>query len=129
PWAACEDSRPRPGHRRRRKLLDERGDVRVRRAPTPEAAHLARAVVLKRVPCSVRDQHGVAGPDSARVAVDLHPAGALEDEVDLLGRAVVVALGRLVGLERRLGEALLGSVVELADRRAGLRREGLCLVY
>ena len=54
------------------------------------------------------------------------PSGpALEDEVDLLARAVVVALGRLLGLERRLGEALHGGVVELADRRAVLRDERL----
>ena len=63
--------------------------------------------------------------DLARLAVDLEHAAALDDEVDLLRPRVVVALGRLARLERRLGEGLGGRVVELADRRAVLRRERL----
>ena len=47
------------------------------------------------------------------------------DEVDLLGRRVVVALCPLRGLERCLGERLDARVVQLADRRAVLRREGI----
>jgi len=49
----------------------------------------------------------------------------LRDEVDLLGDAVVVPLGRLLHLEGRLRKALNLRVVELADRRAVLRHERL----
>src|SRR5438105_5301003 len=83
------------------------------------------SLVLERVPGARRDEDRVAGTNPLRFAVDLELAGALRDEVDLLGAPVVVALGRLSGLERGLGEALRRGVVQLADRRAVLRRERL----
>src|SRR5438128_8037537 len=97
----------------------------IRRRAAAEDAELARAGVLERVPGAGRDERGVAGTDVARLAVDLEAAGALEDEVDLLGRAVVMPLRRLIRLERRLREALHLGAVQLADRGAVLRHEGL----
>jgi hypothetical protein len=63
------------------------------------------------------------------VALHLHLAFALEQNVDLLRAGVVVALGDLPGLEARLGEALVRGpaglgVEEDADRAPVLRREG-----
>ena len=63
------------------------------------------------------------GPDGRELAVELHLARALLDVVELLGDAVVVALRLLARLERRLGEALVLRVEELADRGAVGRRE------
>ena len=56
------------------------------------------------------------GPTRALVAVDLDAPAALEDQVDLLAPRVVVALRRLLGGERRLGERLFARVQVLADR-------------
>src|SRR5690349_18700731 len=95
----------------RKTLLEEGVVVGVRRRAAAEDAQLARAVVLERMPRARRDEHRVAAPDGARRAVDLHPAGALDDEVDLLRLRVVVPLGRLPRLERRLGEALQRGVM------------------
>src|SRR4051812_42260496 len=105
--------------------LEEGVCVRVRWRAAAEKSELAVAVVLERVPGAGGDEHGVSGTDRLRVSVDLLPAGALEHEVDLLRDSVVVTLRRFVRLERRLGEALRRSVVELADRRAVLRDEEL----
>src|SRR5206468_11248534 len=109
-------------------LLEERVLVGVRRRAHAEDEELARTVVLERVPGSRRDEDRVAGTDPPRLAVHLQRAGSLRDEVDLLGAAVVVAFRRLIGLERRLREALQGRVVQLPDRRAILRREGLDMI-
>src|SRR6188472_2321846 len=106
-------------------LLKERVLVRVRRRAHAEDGELARPVVLERVPRTRWNEDRVAGPDPPGVAVHLERAGALRDEIDLLGSPVVVALRRLVGLERGLGETLRRRVVQLADCRAVLRREGL----
>src|SRR3981081_3670558 len=80
----------------RKSLLEERVFVGVWRRAVAEEAQLAVAVVLQRVPGAGGDQDGVARADHLAVAVDLHPAGALQDEVDLLRCAVVVALRGLV---------------------------------
>ena len=61
-------------------------------------------------------------------AVQLHVCPALEDEVDLLGDRVIVALGAAPGGQARLGQALQDRAAgrqaeQLADRRAVLRRE------
>src|SRR3981081_3823632 len=109
----------------RKSLLEERVFVGVRRRAAAEEAQFAVAVFLQRVPGAGGDQHGVARADRLGVAVDLHPAGALQNEVDLLGGAVVVALRRLVGLERRLGEALHLGATELTNGRAVLRDQEL----
>src|SRR5262249_24844861 len=71
---------------------------------------------------------GVAGTDDPLLAVELEPALTLEDEVELLARGVVVALGHPALRHRGLREALGGGVVQLADRRAVLRRERLPVV-
>src|SRR6476661_2308706 len=110
-------------------LLEERVVVRVRRHAAAEEPELTGAVVFERVPGARRDERRVPRTDAASLAVDLEVAGALHDEVDLLGGAVVVALGRLARLERRLRETLKLGVVQLADRRAVLRRERLRPVH
>src|ERR1700730_5711390 len=107
----------------RKALLEERVFVGVRRRAAAEEAELAVAVVLQRVPGAGGNQHGVARADHLRVAVDFHPAGALEHEIDLLGRAVIVALRCLVRLERRLGEALDLGAMQLANGRTVLGDE------
>src|SRR5438270_1014714 len=106
-------------------LLEERVVVRVRRHADAEEPQLAVAVVLERVPRAAGDERRFAGPNVPPLAVDLELAGALQDDVDLLGRTVIVALRRLTRLERRLRKALKVRVVQLTDRRAVLRREGL----
>ena len=70
-----------------------------------------------------RDQDRVAGADRRELAVELHLTLAGLEVVQLLRDAVVVALRLLPGLERRLGEALVPRVEELADRGAVGRRE------
>src|SRR6185437_4531747 len=110
-------------------LLEERVVVRVGRRTAAQDPELARAVVLERVPRTGWDQGRVPRSHALPVAVDLERAGSFQHEVDLLARAVVVALGRLARLERRLREALALRVVELADRRAVLRRERLRPVH
>jgi chromate reductase len=101
--------------------------VRVgRRAATEEAQRLARR---DRVPRARRDQDRVARTDLARLAVDLHRAAALDDEVELLGAAVVVALRRGARRQRRLGQALVEhrrvrAVEQAADGRAVPGGEG-----
>ncbi len=59
------------------------------------------------VPGSRRNQDRVAGRDPRALAVHLHLADPLEQEVHLLGLSVVVALRGLPGVERRLGQALI----------------------
>src|SRR5947209_2021216 len=88
-------------------LLEEGVVVGVRRRAAAEDAQLAVAVVLERVPGARRDQGGVPRAHAPPLAVDLQLAGAFQDEVDLLGGAVVVACRRLARLERRLREALV----------------------
>lgn len=84
------------------------------------------------VACSGRDEYGVAGCGLAGVAVDLDAGGALEEEVDFLGKKVAVALGRSARREGGLGEALVagrgvGGVEDLADGGAVFGGEGrLC---
>src|SRR5882762_783815 len=85
-------------------LLEERVVVRVGRHAAAEEPELAVAVVLERVPGARTDECRVPRTYTASLAIDLEVAGALQDEVDLLGRAVVVALRRLARLERRLRE-------------------------
>src|SRR6266849_426577 len=106
-------------------LLEERVVVRVRRRAAAEDPQLAGPVVLERVPRARRDQDCVARTKEARLAVELHLALTLEHEVDLFADAVIVALGRLPRLERRLGEALYVRLLQLADRRPVLRHERL----
>src|SRR6266436_505675 len=79
-------------------LLEERVVVRVRRHAAAEEPQLTVAVVLERVPGARRDQRRIPRADAASLAVDLEVARALQDEVDLLGGAVVMALGRLARL-------------------------------
>ncbi len=69
---------------------------RRRRGPSAEA----------RIWCR-RNQDRVAGRDPRALAVHLHLADPLEQEVHLLGLSVVVALRGLPGVERRLGQALI----------------------
>src|SRR3954465_898007 len=107
---------------------EERVVVGIRRNAHAEDEELARTVVLERVPGARRDEDGAAGPDPSRLPVGLQRACPLRDEVDLLGQAVVMAFRGLTGLESRLREALHGRVVQLPDRRAVLRREGLDVV-
>src|SRR5262249_14802960 len=126
PLAEAEEDHPRAvRHARIISLLKERVFVRVRRRAHAEDGQLARAVVLQRVPRPGWDQDRVAGTDPPRLAVDLESARALRDEVDLLGPSVIVALRLLLGLEECFREALLCRVMQLADRRAVLRSEGL----
>src|SRR5579884_576033 len=106
-------------------LLEVRVLVGVGRRADAEDRQLARPVVLERVPRTGRDEDRVPRADAPRLAADLERAGTLRDEVDLLGTPVVVAVGRLGRLERGLGEALRGRVVQLADRRAVLRGKRL----
>src|SRR6476469_9855122 len=87
-------------------LLEERVVVRVRRHAAAEEPELTVAVVLERVPGARSDERRVPRTYAAPLAVDLQIARALQDEVDLLGRTVVVALRRLARLERRLCKAL-----------------------
>jgi hypothetical protein len=79
------------------------------------------------VPRTGRDQRGVTDSDLSHVPVDLEATAAFREEVDLFAPAVVVARGRPTGTERGLGERLGRGVVELADRRAVLGREGFCV--
>lgn len=65
----------------------------------------------------------MARKDGASFTVDLHFARALEDEIKLLARLVVVALGRTPRGEMRFGEALVAhrrirSIQNAANRRA-----------
>src|ERR1700745_3661359 len=99
--------------------------MRVRRRAQAKNQKLARAVVLERVPGAWRDEDRVPRTDNARLPVDLQLAGALRDEVELLASLVVVAPGRLAGLQRGFRKALRGRVVQLPDRGAVLRRERL----
>jgi hypothetical protein len=75
------------------------------------------------VPRAGRDEDRIAGTDLARLALDLHLAAALEEDVDLLGARVVVALGGLPGCKAGLGETLVRGASERRieqdpDRRA-----------
>jgi hypothetical protein len=54
------------------------------------------------MPCTGRDQDGIARDDVAARAVDFHFPRALEQEVDLLGRRVVVPLRPCARRERGL---------------------------
>jgi hypothetical protein len=84
--------------------------VRVRwRAATKEPEVRTRGDLVSRSP---RNENGVSRCYRARIAVDLHHAGSLEDEVELLGLLVVMAFGGLAGSDARLREALVlhGSV-------------------
>src|SRR5580765_1592607 len=113
-------------------LLEEGVLVAVRRrAAAEEAQPLLPGGDL--VPRAGRDQDRVARGDGAAVAVQLHLTRAFDEVVDLLGFRVVVALRRLAGVERRLGEALVpdrrgGEAEQLADRAPvrGRERLGLC---
>src|SRR5581483_9898664 len=103
--------------------LEERVVVTVGRGAAAEDPEAPVARVAELVPDAGRDGDGVAGTDAGAVAVELEVALAFEDEVDLFGLGVVVALRRLAGLEGRLGEALVDGAAgreaaELADRAA-----------
>jgi len=81
-----------------------------------------------RMPCSRRDENGVAGTDDARLAVDFHFTAALEDEVKFLRQLVVMALGRAPGGDAGFGETLffhrgIGAVEDASDGRAILGRK------
>jgi hypothetical protein len=68
--------------------------VRVRRYAQAEEAHpLAAADDV--VPRPGRDHDGITRDDGALVVTDAEPAGAFDDEVDLLASAVVVPRSRL----------------------------------
>ena len=82
------------------------------------------------MPRTRRDEHRVAPADLARIALDFHLAAAVEEEVDLLGLRVVVALRGPARVKARLREALVGGPAECgveqdSDRRAVERRERL----
>src|SRR5439155_19739416 len=86
------------------------GEERVRAPVRRSAAAQEAQPSLRRadlVPRAGGNQDRVAGHDAGALTVDLHLSGALEDEVDLLALGVVVAVCRLSGPERRLGEALV----------------------
>ncbi len=103
----------------------------IRRRAAAEEPQLV-AVGADLVPRAGRDQHGVADADRAAIAVQLHLPAALDDVVDLFRLGVVMPLGRLLGREGRLGEALVAhrrgrQAEELADRAPVGGRERLRL--
>ena len=49
------------------------------------------------VPCSRRNENGITRGDFPFLPVDLHDAGALEDEVELFAEFVIVPLCRAAG--------------------------------
>jgi hypothetical protein len=107
--------------------------VPVRRGAAAEEAQHAVGRGADLVPRARRDQDRVAAPDVRALAVDLDLAAALDEVVELLALAVVVALRRPARPERRLGEALVagargGEAEELADRAPVGRRERLRVV-
>lgn len=76
------------------------------------------------------NEDGVAGADSAGVAVDLHGPLPFENEVKLLAELVVVALGRLTDRHGGFGEALVlhrsvGPIQDAADGATILGGEGI----
>src|SRR4029078_2569299 len=82
------------------------------------------------MPRAGRDEHRVAWADLARIALDFHLAPAVEEDVDLLGLRVVVALRGPARVQAGLREALVGGpaeggVEQDSDRRAVERRECL----
>ena len=77
------------------------------------------------MPGARRDQGRIPRLDLTDLAVKLQRALALEHDVDLFALAVIVPLGCLPRLERRLRKTLGFRVMELPDRRAVFRRERL----
>ena len=113
---------------------EDRVLVRVRRRAAAEQHERLGAVVDELVLGAGRDDDAVAGADRAppRPPRIIRP-GARGEEVDLLGRPVVVRLGRRARRHGRLGERLVGRVAggdagELADLRAVERDERLALL-
>jgi 3-dehydroquinate synthase len=83
------------------------------------------------MPGSGGDQHGIPGSDLLPDPVDFHPSLSLEDVVELLAVAVVVAFGGGSRGDGGLREALsahwrVGKVEQAADGRSVLGGEG-CL--
>lgn len=75
------------------------------------------------------DENSVAGADVLGGVVDFHAGVAFEEEIKLLAKFVVMAVGGLSGCHGGLGEALLfdggvGAVEDAADGGAVLGGEG-----
>src|SRR5580765_3935095 len=101
-------------------LLEEGVLVRIGGSATTEEAK--RHVRPDLVPGAGRDQGRIPRRDLTDLAVELERALAFEHDVDLFAPTVIVPLGRLPPLERRLRQTLGACVVELPDRRAVFRR-------
>ena len=72
------------------------------------------------VPCAGGDENCVSGPHILGGLVDFHFPGSLENEIELFGQAVVVALGGALGGQGRLGKTLfldgrIGAIEDAAD--------------
>lgn len=95
--------------------------VRVyRRAATEEADRRHR---LDLMPCTGRNEDGIAGTDFAHCTIDVHDTLPLQDEVDFLAEFVVMPLGLAPCGQARLGQALvchrcIGGIKDTADRRS-----------
>src|SRR6185436_19007484 len=89
--------RPSPTAEARAALREVRVLVPVRRGAAAEEAQRVGSGRADLVPRTGRDRDGISGLDLGRLAVDLHHPGPVEDEVDLLAVAVVVALGLPAG--------------------------------
>src|SRR6476646_11553719 len=100
-------------------LLEEGVLVRIGGSTATEEAARHRRPDL--VPGAWRDQGRIPRLDLTDLAVELQRALALEHDVDLFAATVIVPLGRLPRLERRLCKNLRGGVVELPDLRAAHR--------
>lgn len=75
------------------------------------------------------DEDGIARGNGLFLAVDLHRAGAFEDEVEFLAELVVVTLGGLADRHGGFGQALvlhggIRAVEDAADGAAVLGSEG-----
>src|SRR5580765_987803 len=104
-------------------LLEEGVLVRIGGSTATEKAERHRRPDL--VPGAWRDQSRIPRFDLTDLAVELQRALALEHDVDLFAATVIVPLGCLPRLERRLRKTLEARVVELPNRRAVFRRERL----
>ena len=112
------------------RLIEERVLVAVRRRAGAQEAETSVVAGADLVPRAGRDENRIAGSDVPPLALELHLARAVDNDVDLLALCVVVALRRLARLQRRLGERLLTrrrrpETVQLPDRAAVRGRERL----
>src|SRR5215204_1051535 len=113
-----------------RLLGEHRVLVRVCGCAAAEELKRLGAGVPELVAGAGRDHHRVARGYLALVVAEPHPAASVREEVDLLGRAVVVLLGLAAWWHGRFRQALVLCVPgrdagQLPDLRAVLRGEGL----